>query len=241
MGALGRTEGEPVSFYVEVIPIGEKPAARAVAVGARLIRDPDGSIGYAWDSDEKQTAESPPAPAARDASDGDLVNFGIEKAQNGDLDGAMADFNRAIELNPKDDAPYYNRAQARRLKNDTAGAIADYTRAIELGSTNPAAYNNRGNARAENKDRDGAIADYTRAIELKPDYARAYYNRAVAKKDKGDANGAAADFKRARQLDPELVSEESVPDSSNNGDGTNNTAARTTVSLLNGKLKLDIL
>src|SRR5207249_3630465 len=171
----------------------------------------------------------------------DLVNFGIEKAQNGDLDGAMADFNRAIELNPKDDAPYYNRAQARRLKNDTAGAIADYTRAIELGSTNPAAYNNRGNARAENKDRDGAIADYTRAIELKPDYARAYYNRAVAKKDKGDANGAAADFKRARQLDPELVSEESVPDSSNNSDGTNNTAARTTVSLLNGKLKLDIL
>ena len=37
------------------------------------------------------------------------------------------------------------------------------------------------------------------------------------------------------------MSEESVPDSSNNGDGTNNTAARTTVSLLNGKLKLDIL
>ena len=35
MGALGRTEGEPVSFYVQVIPIGEKPAARAVAVGAR--------------------------------------------------------------------------------------------------------------------------------------------------------------------------------------------------------------
>jgi len=126
----------------------------------------------------------------------------------------MADFNRAIELNPKDDAPYYNRAQARRMKNDTAGAIADYTRAIELGSTNPAAYNNRGNARAENNDKDGAIADYTRATELKPDYARAYYNRAVARKDKDDASGAAADFKRARQLDPKLVSEESVADSS---------------------------
>jgi hypothetical protein len=43
MGALGRTEGEPVSFYVQVIPIGEKPAARALAVGARLVRDPDGA------------------------------------------------------------------------------------------------------------------------------------------------------------------------------------------------------
>jgi tetratricopeptide (TPR) repeat protein len=215
MGALGRTEGEPVSFYVEVIPIGEKPAARAVAVGARLIRDPDGSVGYAWDSDEKQPAELPPASAPREASDGDLVNRGIEKAKNGDLDGAIADFNRAAELNPKDDAPYYNRAQARRLKNDTAGAIADYTKAIELGSTNPAAYNNRGNARVETKDREGAIADYTRAIELKPDYARAYYNRAVLKKEKGDKAGADADFKRAQKLDPELIGEESAPDSEN--------------------------
>ena len=198
-----------------MIPIGEKPAARAVAVGARLVRDPDGSVSYTWEADEKQAVKSAPAPAASGTSDGDLVNRGIEKAKNGDLDGALADFNRAIELNPKDDAPYYNRAQARRLKNDTAGAIADYTRAIELGSTNPAAYNNRGNARAENNDRDDAIADYTRAIELKPDYARAYYNRAVLKKEKGDKAGAKADFKTAEKLDPELASEESAADSKN--------------------------
>ena len=240
MGALGRTEGEPVSFYVEVIPIGEKPAARALAVGARLVRDPDGSVSYTWESDEKQTAKSPPAPAEPDASDGDLVNRGIEKAKNGDLDGAIADFDRAAELDPKNDAPYYNRAQAKRLKNDTAGAIADYTKAIKLGSTNPAAYNNRGNARVENKDRDGAIADYTRAIELKPDYARAYYNRAVLKKEKGDKAGAAADFKRARMLDPDLVSEGSAPDSSSNRGAPNGEATGTTVSLLDGKLKLDI-
>src|SRR5947199_8936550 len=218
MGALGRTEGEPVSFYVQVIPIGEKPAARAVAVGAKLMRDPDGSLSYTWDTDEKQAAKSPDAPAASDPSDGNLVNRGIEKAKNNDLDGAIADFNRAAELNPKDDAPYYNRAQAKGLKNDTAGAIADYTKAIELGSTNPAAYNNRGNARAENKDRDGAIADYTRAIELKFDYARAYYNRAVLKKEKGDKAGAAADFKRAKELNPELASEKSDADSKNESD-----------------------
>jgi tetratricopeptide (TPR) repeat protein len=211
-----------------------------VAVGARLVRDPDGSVSYTWESDEKQLAKSPPATVASDGSDGDLVNRGIEKAKNGDLDGAIADFNRAAELNPKDDAPYYNRAQAKRLKNDTAGTIADYTKAIELGSTNPAAYNNRGNARAENKDRDGAIADYTRAIELKPDYARAYYNRAVLKKEKGDAAGAAADFKRAQKLDPELVSEGSAPDSSSNRGTANGEATGTTVSLLDGKLKLDI-
>jgi tetratricopeptide (TPR) repeat protein len=213
--------------------------------------------------DETNAAESPPPAAANgsksgglesaaagqaassavpasDESDADLVNRGIEKGKNGDLDGAVADFNRAIERNPKDDAAYYNRAQAKRLKKDAAGAIADYTRAIELGSTNPAAYNNRGNARAEINDRDGAIADYTRAIELKPDYARAYYNRAVVKKEKGDATAAAADFKRAQELDPELVSKESVDDSSSNGAAGNRGAAGTTVSLLDGKLKIGI-
>jgi tetratricopeptide (TPR) repeat protein len=229
MGALGRTEGAPVSFYVEVIPIGEKPAARAVVVGSKLVREADGSVTYAWES---PPSPSPVASRAADESGGDLVNRGIEKGKKGDLDGAIADFTRAIELNPKDDAPYYNRAQAKRLKKDAAGAIADYTRAIELGSTNPAAYNNRGNARAENNDQDGAIADYTRAIELKPDYARAYYNRAVAKDAKRDAAGAAADFKSAEKLDPELADEKkSAPRES---------PAVEIVTLLDGKLRIDI-
>jgi len=183
---------------------------------------------------------SSPTPPPDEQSIEDLVNRGIQKAKKGDLDGAIADFDRAIELNPKDDAPYYNRAQAKRLKKDAAGTIADYTRAIELGSQNPAAYNNRGNARAENNDWDGAIADYTRAIELKPDYARAYYNRAVAKKANGDAAGAAADFKHSQELDPELVSKESAGDSSSNRATGNGGAAGTTVSLLNSKLKIDI-
>ena len=126
------------SFYVQVIPIGEKPAARAVAVGARLVRDPDGSVGYTWEADEKQAVKSPPAPAAPDASDGNLVNSGIEKAKNNDLDGAIADFNGATELNPKDDAPYYDNVLATRPNDVTTFTIADCTKAIKLGSTNTA-------------------------------------------------------------------------------------------------------
>ena len=162
-------------------------------------------------------------------------SWSIAGSKKGDLDGAIANFDRAIELDPKDDAPYFNRAQAKWQKKDTAGAIADYTRAIELGSTNPAAYNNRGNARSENNDQDGAIADYTRAIELKPDYASAYHNRAVTKQSKGDTTGADADFKMAQKLDPELASQESGADSKNN-----RSSGATTVSLLDGKLKLDL-
>jgi len=212
----------------------------AVKIQEAAQESPSPTAGSSSVTSGQSAAASESASPLAEASGDDLVARGIEKAKNGDLDGAIAEFDRAAKADPKNDAPYYNRAQAKWLKKDTAGAIADYTRAIDLGSTNPAAYNNRGNARAENKDLDGAIADYTRAIELKSDYARAYYNRAAAKKEKGDASGAASDFKHARELDPKLGAEESVADSSNNDAPPNSAAAGTTVSLLDGKLKLDI-
>jgi tetratricopeptide (TPR) repeat protein len=227
----GREAKVDVDFsYLIAVKIQESPAESPSPASSAAGSSPDTSGQSAAAAAESLS----PAPAAEE-SDENLVNRGIEKAKNGDLNGAMADFDRAIELNPKDDAPYYNRAQAKRLKKDTPGAIADYTRAIELGSTNPAAYNNRGNAKAENNDQDGAIADYTRAIELKPDYARAYYNRAVMKQAKGDATGAEADFKMAAKIDPKLASEESAADSKNN-----DPSGATTVSLLDGKLTIEM-
>jgi hypothetical protein len=48
MGALGRTEGEPVSLYVQVVPIGQKPAARCIAVGSKMARGSDGAVTYSW-------------------------------------------------------------------------------------------------------------------------------------------------------------------------------------------------
>jgi tetratricopeptide (TPR) repeat protein len=90
------------------------------------------------------------------------------------LDGAIADFSHAIELDPKDAIAYSNRAHAKRLKKDAAGALADCTRAIELDPNFAEAYFERGTLKGRNKDADGAIADLTRAIELKPDYAFAY-------------------------------------------------------------------
>jgi len=155
----------------------------------------------------------------------------------GNYDDAIADYDQAKRLNPKDAPTYNNRGNAYSKKGDYEHAIADYEQAIGLNPKDPSPYNNRGNARAKNKDRDGAIADYTRAIELKPDYATAYYNRAMMKKEKGDAAGADADFKQAQKLNPDLLSEGSAPASSS---AANEGATGTTVSLLDGKLKLDI-
>jgi len=49
-----------------------------------------------------------------------------------DLDGTIADYNRAIELYPKQPRAYMNRGFAKQAKGDVDGAIADYDRALEL-------------------------------------------------------------------------------------------------------------
>src|ERR1019366_4611242 len=73
-------------------------------------------------------------------------NHGNARRAKGDLDGAFADFNKAIELDPKDANAYINRGIAKQARNDLDSAITDYNRAIELNSRYAPAYVNRGSA-----------------------------------------------------------------------------------------------
>ena len=59
-------------------------------------------------------------------------NRAYDKSENGDNYGAIADYTKAIELDPDYANAYYNRAILKRDLKDYYGAIADYTKAIEL-------------------------------------------------------------------------------------------------------------
>src|SRR5205085_1043402 len=86
----------------------------------------------------------------------------------------IADYTKAIEIDPRSEFAYVNRGNARDNKGDDDGAIADYNRAIELDPRDADPYINRGVARRRKGYPDGAIADYTKAIELDPRNADAY-------------------------------------------------------------------
>jgi len=139
------------------------------------------------------------------SSASDWVNSGIAKSKNGNLDGAIADYSRAIELDPKYAIAYFNRGNAKSNKGELEGAIADYSRAIDIDPKYAKAYNNRGNAKNKKGDLGGAIADYSRAIEIDPKSSKPYNNRGIAKQDMGDLDGSVADYSRAIELDPKYA------------------------------------
>lgn len=69
---------------------------------------------------------------------------GAAKYAKGDMDGAIADHTKAIELKPDYSMAYIYRAAAKQAKGDLDGAIADCSKAIEFEPHSAGAYNNRG-------------------------------------------------------------------------------------------------
>jgi tetratricopeptide (TPR) repeat protein len=116
-------------------------------------------------------------------------------------DKALADFNQAIRIDPKNATAYCDRAD---LENHFRGrpqnALADYDRAIRLAPKFQRAYFNRGICFLELHAYNGAIANFTRSIELVLNDLSAYGSRAYAYAKRGDREHALADAKVAIRL-----------------------------------------
>ena len=106
--------------------------------------------------------------AAYSMSAEDWFDSGVAKAKRGDWQGAIADWTKVIEINPRFADAYSNRGVAKDELEDYQAAIADFNKAIEIKPRDADVYYNRGNAKGELKDYQGAIADYTKAIQINP-------------------------------------------------------------------------
>ncbi|HMD53740.1 MAG TPA: tetratricopeptide repeat protein, partial [Phycisphaerae bacterium] len=120
----------------------------------------------------------------------------------GDLDGALADCNKVIELKPDDAHGYDARGMLQLTRGDWDVALDDFNKAIKLNPDDFNAYANRGRIKNELGNPGGAQVDFNRAKELNPDDADEYLVHGVEKQDKGDLDGALADFNKAIELNP---------------------------------------
>jgi tetratricopeptide (TPR) repeat protein len=137
---------------------------------------------------------------------GSHINQGEAYLKQGKYPEAIAEFTKAIILDPKLAVAYNNRGIAFYNLEKNVEAIADCTKAIELDPKLAAAYNNRGLAYLDGlKKYPEAVADFTKAIELDPKLAVAYINRGQTFYNLEKNVEAVADFTTAIELDPKLA------------------------------------
>ncbi len=117
--------------------------------------------------------------------------------KQGDYDGALADLNHALELEPQNAELFVNRGVAKEHHKDYTDALADFNHALEINAQYSDAYADRAVAENDLKDYTHATADNTRALELDPFNFYACLNLAISKNNNQDFAGAIDLYNRA--------------------------------------------
>jgi tetratricopeptide (TPR) repeat protein len=132
----------------------------------------------------------------------DFLDRGRLRALVNELDGAFADFTRAITLDPKDPYAWALRANLNDAHSRWTEAQADALRAAELDPEDPSPWLTLASARQELGNVEAALVAAERAIELDALDARSWDERGRLRLKKGDSQGGLADLSRAIELDP---------------------------------------
>jgi tetratricopeptide (TPR) repeat protein len=134
-----------------------------------------------------EAADSPMMPAARDVRRCDdallrealsgyevvatHVNRGILRLRRGQIDGAIADFDRAIALDPDQPEAYLNKGAALLRRENAAEALTLFSSALDRNTSRPAiAHYGRAIANENLGNLNAAYRDYTAASRMAPEW-----------------------------------------------------------------------
>ncbi len=155
-----------------------------------------------WFGEQPETAQTTVGALAKrygeDLKDPNtLIHRANKRAIRGDIEGAFADFDEAIQLSPTRATAYYNRGFLNNTLGHFEAAIEDFNRALDLLPDYDEAYYQRGNSHLQIQEIPTAILDFSRAIQLNPYSIKSYYKRAEAYADLGEAASVLADYAQA--------------------------------------------
>ncbi len=121
--------------------------------------------------------------------------------EKGNARAAIADFDAALRLNPKDHRSFNNRAAAYVSLGDHTAALRDLDEAIRL-NPDSSYLANRGILKRNTGDLAGAVQDFDAVIERNPEHAEALCQRADTYRMQGNWTKAIADYEGCLRLDP---------------------------------------
>ena len=113
---------------------------------------------------------------------------------------ALAQFERAVELNPEHWKARHNRGVSYAVSGEMAKALKDFTKVIELKPKFANAWFNRAEAQMALGKVAAAITDYSAAIAVSPRDAGFHFARAAAYRQHGKTEQALHDYTQAIEL-----------------------------------------
>lgn len=205
-------------------------ARRAEAqTAARLPPAPPPTAPAGAGSETADAASPVPSPAPTIRTDPAAAAEARKNAARlyaaGDLEGALAEADRAVRLDPSSPAGFANRGVLRSAARRHDDAVADLDRAVAMGPARAEYRRKRGlvrQARADDEsgpmlsaqDRravlEAALADLEAAVRLDPDLPMVYAQRGAVLFELGELDAAAADLKTALERAPDEASREAV-------------------------------
>ncbi len=142
-------------------------------------------------------------PQKKDDRVGLFFELGNLLIADKEYEGAIASYEKAIEIKPDYHQAWNNRGNAQYYLGEYREAIASYEKAIEIKPDYHQAWYNRGNAQSDLGEYREAIASYEKAIQIKPDKDEACYNRGNAQYYLGEYREAIASYEKAIQIKPD--------------------------------------
>ncbi|MBX3266587.1 MAG: tetratricopeptide repeat protein [Acidobacteria bacterium] len=127
---------------------------------------------------------------------------GTEHLNSGRFEQAIAEFSRAIQLDPRFVNAYNNRGIAYKRLNQLDRSIADFTKGISIDPKDADLFSNRASVYALQKNYDRAEMDYSEAIRLAPREIKQYYRRGDMRLDQSRFDAAIADYSTIISIDP---------------------------------------
>jgi len=122
---------------------------------------------------------------------------------------ALADLDKALDLDPRSTRAYNERGQIYLENGDPRKAIQEFSKSIQVNPTLEGYYQ-RGEAYEKLGEHQKAIADFDAAIGEFREAPYAYRARGVAKRNSGDRDGAAADEEKAQRIETGKAPERDV-------------------------------
>ena len=121
----------------------------------------------------------------------------------GDFQGALAAYDKAVEFKPDDHEAWFNRGVALRNLGRYEEAIASFDKVVEFKPDDHEAWFNRGVALDDLGRYEEAIASWDKAVEFKPDFHEAWNNRGFALFNLGRYEEAIASFDKVVEFKPD--------------------------------------